>query len=27
VVDLPEGVVLRWRVWKAEIKQQEAVKL
>ena len=27
VVDLPDGVVLRWRVWKAEMKQQEAVKL
>ena len=27
VVDLPDGVVLRWRVWKAETKQQEAVKL
>ncbi|RPF73652.1 MAG: ecotin, partial [Synechococcus sp. TMED66] len=27
VVDLPEGVVLRWRVWKAETLQQEAVKL
>ena len=27
VVDLPEGVVLRWRVWKAETKQQEAVQL
>ena len=27
VVDLPDGVVLRWRVWKAETKQQEALKL
>ena len=27
VVDLPDGVELRWRVWKAETKQQEAVKL
>jgi ecotin len=27
VVDLPDGVELRWRVWKAETRQQEAVKL
>ncbi len=27
VVDLPEGTELRWRVWKAETKQQQAVKL
>jgi hypothetical protein len=24
---LPDGVELRWRVWKAETRQQEAVKL
>ena len=27
VVDLPENVQLRWRVWKAETRQQNAVKL
>jgi ecotin len=27
VVDLPDGVELRWRVWKAETRQQDAVKL
>ena len=27
VVDLPENVQLRWRVWKAETHQQNAVKL
>ena len=27
VVDLPENVQLRWRVWKAETRQQYAVKL
>ena len=27
VVDLPEKVQLRWRVWKAETRQQNAVKL
>ena len=27
VVDLPDGMELRWRVWKAETRQQEAVKL
>ena len=26
VVDLPKGVELRWRVWKAETKQVDAVK-
>ena len=27
VVDLPENVQLRWRVWKAETRQQKGVKL
>ena len=27
VVDLPENVQLRWRVWKAETRQQNGVKL
>ena len=27
VVDLPETLQLRWRVWKAETRQQNAVKL
>ena len=27
VVDLPENVQLRWRVWKAETRQQMAVQL
>ena len=27
VVDLPENVQLRWRIWKAETRQQNAVKL
>ena len=27
VVDLPKNVQLRWRVWKAETRQQNAVKL
>ena len=27
VVDLPENVQLRWRVWKAETRQHNAVKL
>ena len=27
VVDLPKGAQLRWRLWKAETRQQEAVKL
>ena len=27
VVDLPENVQLRWRVWKAETRQQNAVQL
>ena len=27
VVDLPENIELRWRVWKAETRQQEAVRL
>ena len=27
VVDLPENVQLRWRVWKAETRQQMGVKL
>ena len=27
VVDLPEGVKLRWRVWKAETKQVEGMQL
>ncbi len=27
VVDLPDGMELRWRVWKAETKQQEALPL
>ncbi len=27
VVDLPENVQLRWRVWKAETRQQNALKL
>ena len=27
VVDLPEGAELRWRLWKAETRQQEALKL
>jgi len=27
VVDLPDGVELRWRVWKAETKQHQGVKL
>ena len=27
VVDLPDGMELRWRLWKAETRQQKAVKL
>jgi ecotin len=27
VVDLPKGTELRWRIWKAETRQQDAVKL
>jgi ecotin len=27
VVDLPETMQLRWRIWKAETRQQNAVKL
>ena len=27
VVDLPQGAELRWRVWKAETKQLEGVKV
>ena len=27
VVDLPKGVELRWRAWKAETKQVEGVQL
>ena len=27
VVDLPENVQLRWRVWKAETRQQNGIKL
>jgi ecotin len=26
-VDLPKGTELRWRIWKAETRQQDAVKL
>ena len=27
VVDLPKGAELRWRLWKAETRQQKAMEL